>query len=134
MATPFDSTLAGVAELETQTSRQERWAGPVEPEIVPLAHVSDSPMPSPPVTPIPAGLSSKELARLGRVISRSRSADALPSGPSLPAMAGQGVATSSSEAQRLQSEVEALRREMQQFRVDTVGRLEAPPDYEDRGM
>ncbi|KAH8997908.1 hypothetical protein EDB92DRAFT_1305914 [Lactarius akahatsu] len=136
MATPFDSTRAGVAVLETssQTSWQQRWAGPVEPEIVPLVQASDSPMPSPPVMPIPAGLSSKELARLRRDISRSRSADALPSGPSLPAITGQGVATSSSEALRLQSEVEALRREMQQFRVDTVGRFEAPPGYEDGGM
>ncbi|KAH9064487.1 hypothetical protein EDB87DRAFT_1680356 [Lactarius vividus] len=133
MATPFDPTLAGAAELESsfQTSWQQRWVGPVEPEIVPLVHASDSPMSSPPVTPIPAGLSSKELARLRRDISRSRSADALPSAPSLPAITGQGVATSSSEARRLQSEVEALRREMQQFRVDTVGRFEAPPGYED---
>ncbi|KAH9077812.1 hypothetical protein EDB83DRAFT_2514525 [Lactarius deliciosus] len=131
MATPFDSTLAGVTELETQTSQQQRWAGAVEPEIVPLVHASDSPMSSPPLTPIPAGLSSKELARLRRDISRSRSADALPSGSSLPPMTGPGVATSSSEARRLQSEVEALRREMQQFRVDTVGRFEAPPGYED---
>ncbi|KAI9433067.1 hypothetical protein H4582DRAFT_1029614 [Lactarius indigo] len=136
IATPFDPTLAGVAGLESssQMSRQQRWADPVEPDVVPLVHASNSPVPSPPVTPIPAGLSSREPVRLRRDIPRSLPTEALPSSPSLHVITGQGVATSSSEARRLQLEVEALRREMQQLRVDTVERFEAPPGYEDGGM
>ncbi|KAH8997909.1 hypothetical protein EDB92DRAFT_1792338 [Lactarius akahatsu] len=135
IVTPFDPTLVGATEPETgsSTNWQQRSTEPVEPEIVPLAHApnpSDSPVPSPRVVPVPAGLSSKELARLRRDISHAQPADTLPSGPSLPAITEQAVASSSSEARRLQSEVEALRREMQQLRVDTVERFEAPPGYD----
>ena len=92
---------------------------------------SDSPAPSsrvasPPLPP-PVGLSSKELARLRQDGSRPQSTDALPSGP-LPSNTERGVATSSSEALRLQSEVESLGREMQQLRAE---RFEAPLGYED---
>ncbi len=127
IVTPFDPTLAG--EAGSQTNWQQLWTGPVEPEIVPLVHAptpSDSPEPSPRVAPIPTGLSSKELARLRRDISRPQSTDALLSGPSSAAIPERGAATSSSEAQRLHSEVESLRREMQELRAE---RFEAPPGY-----
>ncbi|KAH9064488.1 hypothetical protein EDB87DRAFT_1241631 [Lactarius vividus] len=124
--TPFNPTLTGVAEFGTGS--QANWQRQsVEPEIVPLVHgptPSDSPVPSPRLVSVPVGLSSKELARLREDSSRSQSTDALTSGPS--STAERGVATSFSEARRLQSEVEALRREMQQLRVE---RFEAPPGY-----
>ena len=90
---------------------------------------SDSPAPSsrvasPPLPP-PVGLSSKELARR-QDGSRPQSTDALPSVP-LAANTERGVTTSSSEALRLQSEVESLGREMQQLRTE---RSEAPLGYE----
>ena len=81
---------------------------------------------SPPLPP-PVGLSSKELARLRQDSSRPQSTDALPFG-SLSAATERGVTTSSSEARRLQSQVESLMREMQQLRAE---RSEAPPGYED---
>ncbi|KAH8978969.1 hypothetical protein EDB86DRAFT_3108313 [Lactarius hatsudake] len=126
--TPFNPTHTGVAELGTgsQTNWQRQ---PMEPEIVPLVHAptpSDSPMPSPRMVPVPVGLSSKELARLREDNSRSQSTDALTPGPSSAAIIEQGIATSPLEARRLQSEVEALRREMQQLRVE---RFEVPPGY-----
>ncbi len=98
IVTPFDPTLAG--EAGSQTNWQQLWTGPV--------------------------LSSKELARLRRDISRPQSTDALLSGPSSAAIPERGAATSSSEAQRLHSEVESLRREMQELRAE---RFEAPPGY-----
>ncbi|KAH9022174.1 hypothetical protein EDB85DRAFT_1871496 [Lactarius pseudohatsudake] len=135
IVTPFNPTLVGATEPETgsPTNWQQRSTEPVELEVVPLAHApnpSDSPVPSPRVVSVPAGLSSKELARLRRDNSHAQPPDPLPSGPSSPAITEQAVASSSSEARRLQSEVEALRREMQQLRVDTVERFEAPPGYD----
>ncbi|KAI9433068.1 hypothetical protein H4582DRAFT_2082873 [Lactarius indigo] len=126
--TPFNPTLTGAPE--PGTGPQTNWRQqPVESETVPLVHAptpSDSPVPSPLMVPAPVGLSSKELARLREDNSRSQSTDALTSGPSSAVTAEQGMATSSPEARRLQSEVEALRREMQELRVE---RFEAPPGY-----
>ena len=104
---------------------------PFNPTLLHASTPSDSLGPSsrvasPPLPP-PVGLSSKELARLRQVSSQPQSTDPLPSG-SLPANIERGVTTSSSEARRLQSEVESLRREMQQLRAE---RSEAPPGYED---
>ncbi|KAN0141384.1 hypothetical protein V8E53_001140, partial [Lactarius tabidus] len=84
---------------------------------------SDSPAP---LAPPPIGLSSKELARLRQDSSRPQSTDASPTGP-LSTTTESSVATSSSEARRLHSEVESLRCEMQQL---CAGRFEAQPDYE----
>ncbi|KAH9011379.1 hypothetical protein EDB84DRAFT_1648584, partial [Lactarius hengduanensis] len=115
---------------ELGTGSQTNWQRqPVEPEIVPLVHAptpSDSPVPSPHMVPVPVGLSSKELAWLHKDNLRSQSTNALTPGPSSTAIIEQGIATSPFEAQRLQSEVEALRREMQQLCVE---RFEAPPGY-----
>ena len=129
VVTPFDPTLDEVAEPETGSQEnllQQRWTQPVDPETVPLVHASTSPLPSPPVVPVPVGLTSKELARLRRDNLLSQSTGAQPSDPPLPATTELGVATSSSEARRLQSEVETLRREVEIL----TERIEAPPRYD----
>jgi hypothetical protein len=135
--TPFNATLTGTTELETssQTNSQQRWTEPVEPETAPLVHAStpsDSPAPSSRAVPLPVGLSSKELARLREDSPRSQSTEALSSGPLLTVTTELGVDTSYSEARRLQSEVESLRREMQQLQV-RAERFEAPPVYHEDG-
>jgi hypothetical protein len=127
--TPFNATLNGTAELETgpETNWQQEH---VEPETVPLVHSfppSDSPALSSRVLPPPVRLTGKELARLREDNSRLQSTDALSPGPQLTATAELGAATSSSDARRLQSEVESLWREMQQLRAE---RFEAPPLYD----
>ncbi|KAN0141387.1 DUF1793 domain containing protein [Lactarius tabidus] len=99
---------------------------PFNPTLLHASTPSDSPVSSSRVAPPPVGLSSKELARLRQDSSRPQSTDASPPGP-LSTTAESGVATTSSEARRLQTEVESLRREMQQLRVE---RFEAPPGYE----
>jgi hypothetical protein len=136
--TPFNATLNGTTELETgsQTNLQQQWIEHAEPETVPLVQSfphSDSPAPSSRAVPLPVRLSGKELARLREDNSRSQPTDALSPGPLLTATTEVGVATSSSDARRLQSEVESLRREMQQLRAE---RFEAPPlyDHEDGGQ
>ena len=124
--TPFNPTLIAVPALETdpQANSHRRWTEGIEPEGAPLVHTSpssDSPVSWPYVVPFPVGLSCKELARLRNGSLRSQFGD------SLPIAATELV---SLEAQRLQSEVESLRREMQQLRAE---RPEAPPSYRDDG-
>ena len=87
---------------------------------------------SQPVAPVPTGLSSKELARL-RTEALSSQNTVSPQSPNTPqpssppaAVTEQSGAIQSSEAQRLQSEVESLRREMQRLLTE---RLESPPSY-----
>ena len=128
IVTPFNPTLTEATEPEagSQANLQQRWFEPVEPETVPLVHASTPPVPSPRVEPVPVGLSSKELARLRQDNLLSQSTDAQPSDPLLSATSELGVATSSSEARRLQSEVETLRREMEQLLAE---RYEVPPSY-----
>ncbi len=80
---------------------------------------------------IPIGLSSKELAQLRSDGLRPQPTDGWSSDLSLVATVttDEGVAaeaTSSSEAQRLRSEVDFLRHEVQQLRAE---RSEAPPTY-----
>jgi hypothetical protein len=99
---------------------------PFNPTLLHASTPLDSPAPSSRVVPPPVGLSSKELARLRQDSSRPQSTDALPSGP-LSTTTESGVATSSSQARRFQTEVESLRREMQQLRAE---RFEEPPGYE----
>ena len=117
----------GTTELEasSHTNLQQPWAEPVEPETTPLVHAF-TPDSSSRVVPLPANLSSKELARLREDNSRSQSTS---SGP-LTATTELPVDASSSEARRLQSEVESLRREMQELRAE---RFEAPPLYHEDG-
>ncbi len=132
VVTPFDPSHAEEAE----TNWQRQWTGP---EAIPLTSTPlDS---SPRAVPVPVGWSSKDLARLReeKLHSSSSSIDRLLSGPntSITAIPESGPSTSltatpdvtsSSEARRLQSEVDSLRLEMQQLRTE---RFEAPPLYED---
>lgn len=129
VVTPFDPTLDEAAEPETGSQEnllQHPWTQPVESETVPLVRASTPPVPSPRVVPVPVGLTSKALAQLRRDNLLSQSTDAQPSDPPLPATAELGVATSSAEAQRLQTELETLRREVGLL----TERIEAPPRYE----
>jgi len=136
--TPFNPTVIGVTEPDTGShTNSQRWrTDPVEPESISLAHVSSStpsdspvaiPVSFPRVVSVPVGLSSKELARLRNDSSRSQPSDQLPANPTFAATTESGAASSSSEAQRLQAEVEYLR---QQLRAE---RPEPPPCYEDGG-
>jgi len=85
-----------------------------------------------PVVPAPPGLSSKELARLRTEAQQtytqhsSDTAATTQSSSTPTAYTAQSGVTSPSDTRRLQSEVESLRREMQQLRGE---RLEPPPSY-----
>ena len=109
-----------------QTDRQQQMVHPFLPE--------DSPLSSSGAVPIPVGLSSKELAQLRSNGSRSEPMDGQPSdsapvaitdGDALGGVASE--ATPLPEAQRLWSEVDLLRHEVQQLRAE---RSEAPPTYD----
>jgi len=119
--------------------QQQLLSDPPEAGIIPEPHdLSSAPPPVPPnsnlgpIAPVTGGLSGKELARLraeGRnaqqTISSSLSNESQPTSSSA-IVVEQGGATSTFEAQRLQSVVESLQREMQQLRTE---RFEAPPSY-----
>jgi hypothetical protein len=78
-----------------------------------------------PVAPNPAGVSSKEIARLrAEALSSQASHNRSTSNVSQSASSG---AASSYDPQRLHSEVESLRREMERLRTEVV--VEAPPSY-----
>ena len=130
--TPFNPSLIELAAPQTasQTNSQQRWTEPVENESISLAHdssssPSDSPVSGLRVVSVPAGLSSKELARIRNDSSRSQFRHQLPVGPTLAATTGSGTSTSSSEARRLRTEVEYLRQQLH------AERSEPPPCYED---
>jgi len=125
----------------TWMEQQQLLLHPSEAGIIPVPYdISSAPTPVPPrsnlqpVAPVTGGLSSKELAFLraeGRNAQQT-SPNSLSNRPQPASPSGiifeQGRATSTSEAWRLQSEVESLRREMQQLQVRTE-RFEAPPSY-----
>ena len=82
-----------------------------------------------PVAPVPPGLSSKELARLRTEAQQTHtqhSSDTTQSSSTPTLYTALSGVTSSSDNRRLHSEVESLRREMQQLRVE---RFEPPPSY-----
>ena len=89
------------------------------------------PLPQP-VAPVPTGLSPKELARLRAEALSSQntlspqSPDTLQSSSPQTGVTEQSGAIQSLEAQRLRSEVDFLRREMQQLLTE---RHELPPSY-----
>ncbi|KAI9447112.1 hypothetical protein BJY52DRAFT_375069 [Lactarius psammicola] len=129
--TPFNRmgpTLAEAAPLHAgPQAEQQQWLvyGP--------SSLEGPPLPSSRVLSVPVGLSSKELAQL-----RSRSQPTnggFSPDPPPTATTDRGGATPSSRAEdqrpQWRSEVESLRREMQQLRTE---RFEAPPSYisEDR--
>ena len=140
--TPFKPTPLAEAYSRNSSSWTEQGqleSNPPEAGIIPEPHdLSSAPPPVPPnsnlgpIAPVTGGLSGKELARLraeGRnaqqTISSSLSNESQPTSSSA-IVVEQGGATSTSEAQRIQLEMESLRREMQQLRTE---RFESPPSY-----
>ncbi|KAH9021636.1 hypothetical protein EDB84DRAFT_1580787 [Lactarius hengduanensis] len=127
--TPFNPALAGEAPLEEGPRLGIANDGPTS---------SSGPLlpPSQSVAPVPVGLTSKELARLRSTAIRSpltshaltSSSGSQPSYPlhiTIDTGAG-SPSTPIPETRRLQSEMESLRREMQELRAE---RFEAPPSY-----
>ena len=151
--TPFDPNSYSSEEI-TQNSRGSRTeqqplisTEDPEGEMVALHHLSSGSSPpaavlrSRPAEPVPASLSGKELARLRAEALASGSQQQFRNLPipivsqqstSSPASAvtESGEAGSSFDPQRLQSEVESLRREMERLRGEGVI-MEAPPSYTD---
>ncbi|KAH9077872.1 hypothetical protein EDB83DRAFT_1527164 [Lactarius deliciosus] len=131
--TPFSPTLgAATASLEAgyQSGSTSFTSEPPPPP----------PPPPPPqraaLAPVPVGLTDKELARLRSAAIRSpptshartSSSGSQPT-VTYPSTIGTGEGSTSiptPETRRLQSEVESLRREMQELRAE---RFEAPPSY-----
>jgi hypothetical protein len=158
VVTPFDPNSYSSEEI-TRSSRNLTWTeqqplmateGP-EGEMVALRRLSRTPTPptahvrSRSVAPVfPAGLSSKEIARLRAEALTSGSTRQFHNGSSpnvshyestsSPAniVTEPREANSPLDARRLHSEVESLRREMERLRAEGVI-IEAPPGYtEDR--
>jgi len=143
LITPFEpiplSEASSRNNSATWAEQRQLVFDPPEAGIIPEPHdLSSAPPPVPPspnvrpVAPVTVGLSGKELARLraeGRnaqqTIPSSLSNEPRPTSSSA-IVVEQGGATSTFEAQRLQSVVESLQREMQQLRTE---RFEAPPSY-----
>lgn len=137
---PFNPTHTDAPPLDAGPQQQPR-SDPVGMPTVPLNPRLSSSGPllqsSPCTLPIPVGLSSKELARLrSRAVhvqitpAVSASSDSQPAPPPI-VTARQGEATPPPEARALRSEVEYLRREVQQLRAQEARaeRFEAPPSY-----
>ena len=134
--TPFN-----LSTLDTTLQGSDSWTGQQQllPESSDGGMASDprslSSTPAPtlprlrPVPPVPPGLSSKELARLRTEVQQTytqHSSDTTQSSATPTVYTARSGVTSSSDTRRLQSEVESLRREMQQLRVE---RFEPPPSY-----
>ncbi|KAH9063195.1 hypothetical protein EDB87DRAFT_1558516 [Lactarius vividus] len=131
--TPFSPILAAAASLEAGYQSRSTSEGPSfasEPPPPPL------PAQSAALATVPVGLTDKELARL-----RSAATHSLPTShartpssgsqptvtyPSTIGTSEGSTSTPTTETRRLQSEVEFLRREMQELRAE---RFEAPPSY-----
>ena len=144
---PFNSNPAETTyhEPATLVERQQLLSGPSEVEPAPDLHGLSSTLPPVvprprPVEPVPARLSSKQLTRLRmealssqRSNGQSSSSSESPSQSTLPStvVTSRSGATSTSDTRRLQSEVESLRREMQELRTE---RFEAPPSYSEGGV
>ncbi|KAH8981399.1 hypothetical protein EDB86DRAFT_3131654 [Lactarius hatsudake] len=126
--TPFIPTLAGAAPLDAGSQFGTKSDGP--------SSTSESPLPPlQGVAPILVGLTSKELARMRSAAdrfplaghARTSSNGSQPVYPStISTTERSSTATPTPETRRLQSEVEILRREMQELRAE---RFEAPPSY-----
>ncbi|KAH9063194.1 hypothetical protein EDB87DRAFT_1604477 [Lactarius vividus] len=121
--TPFDPALAGTALLEAGSQSGTTRDGPSS--LLP---------PSQSAASVPVGLTSKELAQLRSATTRSpltthwhARTSSNGSQPTLVVGTSEGrTSTPTPETWRLQSEVESLRREMQELRAE---RFEAPPSY-----
>ncbi|KAI9513395.1 hypothetical protein F5148DRAFT_1278777 [Russula earlei] len=141
MVTPFQPIPFAITHRASESSMVSR---PLDADAVAerqaVYSTSSSVLPfSPPEAPIPVGLSSKDLARLRAEASRSQQTlthsqsleyQPPPSSTVVTEQGGPGGPTSSSETRRLQTEVESLRREMQELRTE---RFEPPPSYTSGG-
>ena len=138
--TPFDLNLPEAAHDIGITTQQPPITDGPGAETVALRHLSSaSPIPLPisrPVTPVPVGLSDKELARLRAEVLTSQQPDNVrdstpnvsQSTSSPTAVAETGGAASPYDSRRLHSEVESLRREMERLRAEGLV-VVAPPSY-----
>jgi hypothetical protein len=139
--TPFDSIPLYPTHQGSDSwmERQQLLSESMDTEAAPDPHIlSSAPAPvlprSRPVEPVPPGLSDKQLARIRTEAlnsqtthsQRSSSPSSSSQGPTVVTVTERSGARSSSETRRLQSEVELLRREMQELRTE---RFEAPPSY-----
>lgn len=137
--TPFDpNSFEATQDLEISTDQQPLVTEDPEAEIVALHILPTQPTIHPrsrPVAPIPAGLSSKEIARLRaealssqQFHSRSTS-NASRSTSSPDTIESSSGTTAPYNNQRLHTEVESLvRQEMERLRTRGLV-LEAPPSY-----
>ena len=125
--TPFNLTLAGVAPLEAGSPIGTTGDGRFSTSVPALSPAQNA-------ASFPAGLTSKELARLRSVPMLSPTSHPQSGSQStyLPtiSISDQSTVTPTPDTQRLQTEVETLRREMQELRAAT---FEAPPSYGDGG-
>jgi hypothetical protein len=138
IVTPFNPSPLDTVHQGSDSWMDQQQLLPDSPEGMASNPHSLSPTPAPvlprlrPVAPAPPGLSSKELARLraeAQLTYTQHSTDtaATTQSSSTPSVfTAQSGVTSPSDTRRLQSEVESLRREMQQLRVE---RFEPPPSY-----
>ncbi|KAI9433017.1 hypothetical protein H4582DRAFT_2188442 [Lactarius indigo] len=126
--TPFTPTLVGVAQPEAGSQGGTASDGPAS-SSEPLLPLSQN------VAPVPVGLSSKELARLRSTAMRSPPTHtwSSPSGSqtsypptTISTTERSSTETPPPETRRLQTEMEFLRREVQELRAE---RFEAPPSY-----
>ena len=127
--TPFDPTLVGEAPPEVGSQIWTASNGP--------SSVSEPPFtPTQSAVPVPVGLSSKQLAQLRTAAmlsppthARSSSSGSQPTYPPTISVTDSST-TPTPDTRRLQTEVESLRREMQELRAE---RFEAPPSYGEGG-
>ncbi|KAF8480056.1 hypothetical protein DFH94DRAFT_692413 [Russula ochroleuca] len=139
IVTPFNPISDAALDSGTRMEMEPLVSEDPEAEMVALHGQSSTPpteLPRPPpVALIPAGLSSKEIARIRTELRR----DALISQQSHNSLASNSQSTStpvvptgetpsSYDPRRLHSEVESLRREMERLRTEGLV-VEAPPSY-----
>ncbi|KAN0136895.1 protein of unknown function (DUF1793) domain containing protein [Lactarius tabidus] len=132
--TPFSPTVTGTTPVETGSPA---WTTTGD---QPFSSSEPTLSPSQMAPSIPVGLTGKELARLRSAPMLSPPSDArstssgsqLTSAPAVSVSDQTCTPTPTPETRRLQTEVESLRREMQQLRV-RAERFEAPPSYGDGG-
>ena len=139
MVTPFNPVpFEATVDSGTWTEQHLLVSEDRDAEIVPLHDgfaMPPSVLPrSRPAAPVPAGVSDKEIARLrAEALSSQQShnrstSNVSHSTSSRTAVSGLSGATSSYDALRLHSEVESLRREMEQLRTEGLA-IGAPPSY-----